>query len=262
MMNLLKIWKENLLNYDVNNMPYTIIIPARYSSKRLPGKPLLSIGDKPMIQHVWNRASESGASRIIIATDDSRIYDTCIKFGAECQMTNSDHTSGSDRIMEVCRACKLLDTEIVVNLQGDEPFMSPLLIDQLVENKRSHPEFGVSTMCEEIIDPNSHADPSIVKVLFDSEGKASSFARILDPLHSSNVLVYRHIGIYAYSVEILKKFISWPIAKEEKKLSLEQLRFMSNGINIHVGVTQHQTGIGVDTVTDLQHANKLLKDDS
>ena len=99
-MNLLKTWKEKSLNYDVNNMSYTIIIPARYSSKRLPGKPLRLIGDIPMIQHVWNRASESGARRIVIATDDSRIYDTCISFGAECQMTSSDHSSGSDRIME------------------------------------------------------------------------------------------------------------------------------------------------------------------
>ena len=260
-MNLLKIWKEKLLNYDVNKMPYTIIIPARYSSKRLPGKPLLSIGGQPMIQHVWNRASESGASRIIIATDDSRIYDTCIKFDAECQMTSSDHTSGSDRIMEVCRACELLDSEVVVNLQGDEPFMSPLLIDQLVENKESHAEFGVATMCEEIIDPDLLTEPSVVKVLFDSEGKALSFARILDPLHSFNMLGYRHIGIYAYSVEILKKFISWPVAEEEKKLSLEQLRFMRNGVNIHVGITQHQTGIGVDTVSDLQHANNFLEDE-
>ena len=260
-MNLLKTWKEKLLNCDVSNMSYTIIIPARYSSKRLPGKPLRLIGDIPMIQHVWNRASESGARRIVIATDDSRIYDTCISFGAECQMTSSDHSSGSDRIMEVCRAYKLLDSEVVVNLQGDEPFMSPLLIDQLVENKESHAEFGVATMCEEIIDPDLLTEPSVVKVLFDSEGKALSFSRISDPIHRAGLLGYKHLGIYAYSVAILKKFISWPIAKEEKKLSLEQLRFMSNGVNIHVGLTQYQTGIGVDTASDLQHANKLLEDE-
>ena len=164
-------------------MSYTIIIPARYSSKRLPGKPLRLIGDIPMIQHVWNRASESRASRIVIATDDSRIYDTCISFGAECQMTSSDHTSGSDRIMEVCRSCELLDSEVVVNLQGDEPFMSPLLIDQLVENKESHAEFGGATMCEEIIDPDLLTEPSVVIVLFDSEGKALSFSRISDPIY-------------------------------------------------------------------------------
>ena len=147
-------------------------------------------------------------SRIVIATDDSRIYDTRISFGAECQMTSSDHTSGSDRIMEVCRSCELLDSEVVVNLQGDEPFMSPLLIDQLVENKESHAEFGVATMCEEIIDPDLLTQPSVVKVLFDSEGKALSFSRISDPMHRAGVLRYKHLGIYAYSVAILKKFIS------------------------------------------------------
>lgn len=241
-------------------MTYKIIIPARFGSSRLPGKPLSLIGDKPMIQHVWNRASESGADRIIVATDDPRIQQVCNDFGAECLLTQKDHQSGSDRIVEVCKKLDFNDNDIIVNLQGDEPFMSPVLIDELVANKKKFPSVGVATMCKIIEDISIFANPSVVKVEFHDNGIAKFFRRVHEPIQSDNgILGYKHLGIYAYSVGTLKQFIEWPVAPLEKKESLEQLRFLHNGIDIHVGVTNHSTGLGIDTEEDLIAAKDFVK---
>ena len=240
-------------------MTYKIIIPARFGSSRLPGKPLTIIGDKPMIQHVWNRASESGANRIIVATDDHRIQKVCNDFGAECLMTQKDHRSGSDRIVEVCKKLDFNNDDIIVNLQGDEPFMSPVLIDELVANKKKFPSVGVATMCKIIEDMSMFSNPSVVKVEFHDNGIAKFFRRVHEPIESHNgALGYKHLGIYAYSVAILKQFIKWPVAPLEKKESLEQLRFLHNSIDIHVGVTKHSTGLGIDTEEDLMAAKDFV----
>lgn len=240
-------------------MTYKIIIPARFGSSRLPGKPLSIIGDKPMIQHVWNRASESGADRIIVATDDRRIQKVCNDFGAECLMTQKDHRSGSDRIVEVCKKLDFNNDDIIVNLQGDEPFMSPVLIDELVANKKKFPSVGVATMCKIIEDMSMFSNPSVVKVEFNDNGIAKFFRRVHEPMPSHNgALGYKHLGIYAYSVAILKQFIKWPVAPLEKKESLEQLRFLHNSIDIHVGVTTHSTGLGIDTEEDLMAAKDFV----
>ncbi len=240
-------------------MTYKIIIPARFGSSRLPGKPLTIIGDKPMIQHVWNRASESGANRIIVATDDHRIQKVCNDFGAECLMTQKDHRSGSDRIVEVCKKLDFNNDDIIVNLQGDEPFMSPVLIDELVANKKKFPSVGVATMCKIIEDISMFSNPSVVKVEFHDNGIAKFFRRVHEPIESHNgALGYKHLGIYAYSVAILKQFIKWPVAPLEKKESLEQLRFLHNSIDIHVGVTKHFTGLGIDTEEDLMAAKDFV----
>lgn len=240
-------------------MTYKIIIPARFGSSRLPGKPLSIIGDKPMIQHVWNRASESGADRIIVATDDHRIQKVCNDFGAECLMTQKDHRSGSDRIVEVCKKLDFNNDDIIVNLQGDEPFMSPVLIDELVANKKKFPSVGVATMCKIIEDMSMFSNPSVVKVEFNDNGIAKFFRRVHEPMPSHNgALGYKHLGIYAYSVAILKQFIKWPVAPLEKKESLEQLRFLHNSIDIHVGVTTHSTGLGIDTEEDLMAAKDFV----
>tara|TARA_B100000524_G_scaffold82688_1_gene38098 strand:+ start:224 stop:964 length:741 start_codon:yes stop_codon:yes gene_type:complete len=240
-------------------MTYKIIIPARFGSSRLPGKPLTIIGDKPMIQHVWNRASESGANRIIVATDDHRIQKVCNDFGAECLMTQKDHRSGSDRIVEVCEKLDFNNDDIIVNLQGDEPFMSPVLIDELVANKKKFPSVGVATMCKIIEDISMFSNPSVVKVEFHDNGIAKFFRRVHEPIESHNgALGYKHLGIYAYSVAILKQFIKWPVAPLEKKESLEQLRFLHNSIDIHVGVTKHSTGLGIDTEEDLMAAKDFV----
>ena len=240
-------------------MTYKIIIPARFGSSRLPGKPLSVIGDKPMIQHVWNRASESRADRIIVATDDCRIQKVCNDFGAECLMTQKDHRSGSDRIVEVCNKLDFNNDDIIVNLQGDEPFMSPILIDELVANKKKFPSVGVATMCKIIEDISMFSNLSVVKVEFHDNGIAKFFRRVHEPMQSHNgALGYKHLGIYAYSVAILKQFIKWPVAPLEKKESLEQLRFLHNGIDIHVGVTKHSTGLGIDTEEDLMAAKDFV----
>ena len=240
-------------------MTYKIIIPARFGSSRLPGKPLSVIGDKPMIQHVWNRASESGADRIIVATDDRRIQKVCNDFGAECLMTQKDHRSGSDRIVEVCKKLDFNIDDIIVNLQGDEPFMSPVLIDELVANKKKFPSVGVATMCKIIEDMSMFSNPSVVKVEFNDNGIAKFFRRVHEPMPSHNgALGYKHLGIYAYSVAILKQFIKWPVAPLENKESLEQLRFLHNSIDIHVGVTKHSTGLGIDTEEDLMAAKDFV----
>ena len=178
-----------------------------------------------MIQHVWNRASESGANRIIVATDDRRIQKVCNDFGAECLMTQKDHRSGSDRIVEVCKKLDFNNDDIIVNLQGDEPFMSPVLIDELVANKKKFPSVGVATMCKIIEDMSTFSNPSVVKVEFHDNGIAKFFRRVHEPMPSHNgALGYKHLGIYAYPVAILKQFIKWPVAPLEKKESLEQLR--------------------------------------
>ena len=206
-------------------MSFSVVIPARYASTRLPGKPLLDIAGKPMLQHTWERALLSEASRVVIATDDARILEAANAFGAEVLMTSASHQSGSDRICEVVDALGVDDSECVINVQADEPLIPPEAIDQVAESLRLNADYGLATLCEPIEDEREYSEPSSVKVVMDKVGRALYFSRA--PIPASVSLpteCYRHIGIYAYRVGVLRKFVTWPVAAIEAVERLEQLR--------------------------------------
>ncbi len=256
-------------------MSFTIIIPARYASSRLPGKPLLSIGDKPMIEHVYQRASLTSALNVIVATDDERIYQAVKKFGGNVVMTREDHPSGTDRLQEVAEAYQLDNDHIVVNVQGDEPFIPSEAIEQVVKNLQLNDDCSISTLCEPIIESATIADINAVKVVRDHDNKALYFSRSLIPfvrqsgdLLETPVLAedflkknsydttqwFKHIGLYAYRVSVLNQYIKWVPAPIEKLESLEQLRALYYGIRIHCAETNVSIPNGIDTEEDLNQA--------
>lgn len=260
-------------------MSFTVVIPARYASTRLPGKPLLDIAGKPMIQHVCERASESRASRVVVATDDSRIQAACEAFGAEVVMTSPNHVSGTDRLEEVVRKLSLDADHRVVNVQGDEPLIPAELIDQVADNLERYPEAAISTLCERLHDIEQVFNPNVVKVVFDAEGMAHYFSRApipwardhwsdmsKDGLASPNagaalkdsIGYFRHIGIYGYRARVLSQFVTWPPAPTEQAESLEQLRALYNGARIHVEVAAGTPPAGVDTEADLQRVRAWM----
>lgn len=241
-------------------MSFSVVIPARYASTRLPGKPLLDIAGKPMLQHTWERALLSGASRVVIATDDARILEAANAFGAEVLMTSASHQSGSDRICEVVDALGVDDSECVINVQADEPLIPPEAIDQVAESLRLNADYGLATLCESIEDEREYSEPSSVKVVMDKVGRALYFSRA--PIPASVSLpteCYRHIGIYAYRVGVLRKFVTWPVAAIEAVERLEQLRALYNGVAIHVSIASTRIPPGVDTPEDLAAVRAFLK---
>jgi 3-deoxy-manno-octulosonate cytidylyltransferase (CMP-KDO synthetase) len=252
-------------------MNFTVVIPARYASTRLPAKPLRDIAGKPMIQHVYERACESLASQIIIATDDTRIESVAKSFGAQVCMTSAEHTSGTDRLQEVVAKLGLADDEIVVNVQGDEPLIPAQVINQVAQNLASMRDASMATLSEPIHSLADFRNPNIVKVVADISGRALYFSRapipwprdhFANPAVDSlpeNFPVQRHIGIYAYRVGLLHKFISWQPAPLEKIESLEQLRVMWNGQVIHIAEAVVAVPGGVDTEEDLQRIKLLLE---
>lgn len=255
-----------------SSVPFHVVIPARYASSRLPAKPLLDIGGKPMIRHVWERAQESGAETVVIATDDPRIVDCAQGFGAEVALTSPDHRSGSDRIAEVVRQRGWTDESIVVNVQGDEPFLPPALIRQVAEAMASHPRAGVATLCAPIQERATLFDPNVVKVVRDREGFAHYFSRAPIPWHRDGFAGglstegplpegswLRHIGLYAYRAGYLQQYVAWPPAPTELAESLEQLRVLWNGGAIHVGIACEPPGHGVDTPEDLERARAEIE---
>lgn len=252
-------------------MSYTVVIPARYASTRLPGKPLADIAGRPMISHVYDRACESQASRVIIATDDHRIESACRTFGAEVVMTSAGHASGTDRLEEVARLMDFGPEERVVNVQGDEPLIPPELIDQVAANLEVHPDAAIATLCERISDAANVFNPNIVKVVFDHRGMAHYFSRAPIPwardawqvtgterLLPEGVDYYRHIGIYGYRVSLLRNFVTWPPAPTEVTESLEQLRALYNGARIHVEEACRVPPSGVDTQQDLERLRQFM----
>lgn len=250
-------------------MSFIVVIPARYASTRLPGKPLLDIAGKPMVQHVYEQAQKSQALRVVIATDDQRIFDVAEGFGAEVVMTSSDHPSGTDRLEEVVRKLGLEDGEHVVNVQGDEPLIPPELINQVALNLASNPTAGISTLCEQIEQVDLVFNPNVVKVVFDDKGFASYFSRAPIPWAREsfggevNTLpvdakYFRHIGIYAYKVSFLKNYVTWLPSMTEKIECLEQLRALSNGVGIHVELASVSPQAGVDTQADLERLRDLM----
>jgi len=228
------------------------IIPARYASTRFPGKALTLINGKPMIQHVWENASKSKfLEKVIVATDDKRIYNAVVDFGGNVEMTLSKHKSGTDRIGEIA---KWLVCDIVVNIQGDEPFINPGNIDMAVKPLTENSKLNVSTLCFKIMDKNEIDNPNIVKVIFDKAGFVLYFSRNPIPYNRDNIKYinyYKHIGLYVYRREYLLKLIKLKQTPSEKAEQLEQLRILENGEKIKVVETKIDS-VSVDTEEDLK----------
>jgi 3-deoxy-manno-octulosonate cytidylyltransferase (CMP-KDO synthetase) len=250
-------------------MKYTIVIPARYASSRLPAKPLKDIAGKSMIERVYLQAQKSQAQRIVVATDDERIASEVKAFGGEVCMTSVDHNSGTDRLQEVAATLGLSEDDIVVNVQGDEPLIPPAVIDQVAENLAKASEASVSTLCEPIISAEDFLNPNIVKVVTDKDGYALYFSRGAIPWPRDEFsasqqalpatdLFHRHIGIYGYRVSLLNDFVTWPMAPIESLECLEQLRVMWQGRRIHVAEAVEAVPGGVDTPEDLDRIRALF----
>lgn len=248
---------------------FTVVIPARFSSSRLPGKPLVDICGKPMIQHVYERACESQADRVIIATDDERILKAAEGFGAEACMTLAGHPSGTDRLQEVARLYEMSDNEVIVNVQGDEPLIPAGVIDQVAKNLMDAEEAGAATLSEPVYDRADLFNPNVVKVVTDKEGFALYFSRAPMPWARDSFaaddhsmpgadIFRRHIGIYAYRVGLLNRFVEWGQSPIEQVECLEQLRLMWNGHRIHVAEALETPPHGVDTQEDLEVVRKLM----
>ena len=239
-------------------MNIVCIIPARYSSTRLPGKPLAKIAGKPMIQHVYERASlAKRPDQVIVATDHSLVYQTVIDFGGQAILTSPDHPTGTDRLAEVAERFPLVD--LIINVQGDEPLIPPEIIDQLAEAFSSNPDLQMATLMTQM-EPAEYNDPSAVKVVTDLEGYALYFSRSLLPYprNSAEVPVYKHIGIYAYRRDFLLTYAKLEPTPLEKTESLEQHRALEHGYRIK-GLKTDFKSIGVDTAEDLEKVNRLLQ---
>jgi len=234
------------------------IIPARYSSTRLPGKPLANIAGKPMVQHVYERAVlATRPKQVIVATDHVLVYDTVLKFGGQAIMTSPEHLTGTDRLAEV--AGKFPDVDLIINVQGDEPLVPPQIIDQLAEAFDGHPELQMATLMTEM-DESEYNTPSAVKVVTDLQGYALYFSRSLIPFprNENSIPVYKHVGIYAYRRDFLLQYAKLSHTPLEKTESLEQLRALEHGYRIKVLKTDFKS-IGVDTMEDLEKVNLLFE---
>ncbi len=237
----------------------TILIPARWASTRFPGKPLALIAGKPLLQHVWEKCTQSKiASRIIIATDDMRIAEAAFDFGAEVALTKSDHPSGTDRAAEV--AASLKRERVLVNVQGDEPFIEPRLIDRLIREFQNDHRLEMATAASPIQESSEFLDPNIVKVVLNRSGNALYFSRAPIPADrdgEGSVLGLRHHGIYAYTKKFLLQFVTWKPTALEKSEKLEQLRALEHGTTIRVLKTKHSSA-GIDTPDQAEAATRVI----
>jgi len=243
-----------------------IVIPARYQSTRLPGKPLADIAGKPMIQHVWERACAAlkPGDEVIIAADDDRIIAAAEVFGAAVVQTLASHESGTDRIAEVCALLGWTDDEIIVNLQGDEPLMPPALVRLAGDALAVHGRAQLATASCPIRAENDVADPNIVKVVADKDGMAQYFSRSPIPYDRDGIDVarfsyQRHLGLYAYRVSTLHRLSELPPCKLELLEGLEQLRALDAGMKIHVSEITDAPPHGVDTLADLEAVRSLMR---
>jgi 3-deoxy-manno-octulosonate cytidylyltransferase (CMP-KDO synthetase) len=240
---------------------FHVIIPARFGASRLPGKPLLLIGDRPLIEWVWRCARASGAASVTIATDDARIIDAAKRFGADCRMTLPTHASGTDRIAEVVRVMRLAEDEVVVNVQGDEPLMPAVVIRDVAAALSARPNVGIATAVAPIGSLAEFLDPSCVKALRACQGEALYFSRAPVPwprdqapggAPASFAGAWRHIGIYAYRVRSLLQLAAWPPTPLESAEKLEQLRALEHGVRIHLVTLAEAPLAGIDTPQDLE----------
>lgn len=238
-------------------MDFDVIIPARYASTRLPGKPLIDVGGKPLIQWVCESAETSSAQNVLVATDDERIKKVVEGFGGKAYLTQSGHNSGSDRIAEIVDSLEMPKDSIVVNVQGDEPRMPGILIDQVARVLADEELAVASTACHRIESSEQYLDPNVVKVVRDTKGRALYFSRAPIPWVRDKNLdrlnAFRHIGIYGFRVGFLKEFNTWPMAELERTERLEQLRILENGVPITVCEAADLPGPGIDTPEDLEN---------
>ena len=258
-------------------MSFTVLIPARLASTRLPNKPLADMGGAPMVVRVAQKAHRSAATRTVVATDSADVLAQCTAFNVEAVLTRADHPSGSDRLAEACELLGLADEDIVVNVQGDEPLMVPSLINAVAGLLHTRPDCAMSTAAHGVDSYADYLNPNIVKVVLDAQHTALYFSRSPipaardaagqawwdDATHDTDADLprpLRHVGIYAYRVGFLKRFPKLSQAPLEKLESLEQLRALWHGHRIAVHITDEAPGPGVDTAEDLARARDLFKD--
>lgn len=251
-------------------VPFRIVIPARFASTRLPGKPLRMLAGKPLLQHVWERGLEAGAEAVVVATDDLRIAQAAQAWGARALMTGDQHRSGTDRLAEVVSLLGWEADTIVVNLQGDEPLLPGALLAGAAAQLVEHPQAGIATLATPICGVQELVDPNVVKVVLRADGTASYFSRAPIPwcrdafaagmpsTLPSGVRFLRHIGLYAYRARALLELAQAPPAECEQAESLEQLRALALGVGIHVAVVAAAPGRGVDTEDDLRWVEEHL----
>ncbi|SPX54326.1 3-deoxy-manno-octulosonate cytidylyltransferase [Klebsiella pneumoniae] len=249
-------------------MSFVVIIPARFASTRLPGKPLQDINGKPMIVHVLERARESGADRIIVATDHEDVARAVEAAGGEVCMTRADHQSGTERLAEVVEKCAFSDDTIIVNIQGDEPMIPPAIVRQVAENLAASSS-GMATLAVPIHDAEEAFNPNAVKVVMDAKGYALYFSRATIPWESRSLCpnprgpsvtpCCGHIGIYGYRAGFIRRYVSWAPSPLEQIEMLEQLRVLWYGEKIHVAVAAEVPGTGVDTPEDLERVRAELR---
>ncbi|HEX4241339.1 MAG TPA: 3-deoxy-manno-octulosonate cytidylyltransferase [Steroidobacteraceae bacterium] len=246
---------------------FHVVIPARYAATRLPGKPLIDIGGRTLIEWVWRRAKDSSAKSVIIATDDARIAEAARGFGADCLMTSAAHASGTDRIAEVARKKGFARADVVVNLQGDEPLMPARIIDIMAEALDEHPGTDISTAVTPVRSLPEFLDPNCVKALRAQDGAALYFSRAPVPWPRDRVEegrpveftgAWRHIGIYGYRAASLARFALLPATPLEQTEKLEQLRALENGMRIHLEPLAEAPPPGVDTPEDLERVRAVL----
>lgn len=241
-------------------MSFVVIIPVRYASTRFPGKPLVDINGKPMVVHVLERARESGAARIIVATDHDEVAKAVEAAGGEVCMTRADHQSGTERLAEVVEKCGFSDDTVIVNVQGDEPMIPPTIIRQVAENLAAR-AVGMATLAAPIHSAEEAFNPNAVKVVLDAEGYALYFSRATIPWDRDRFAVsretigntlLRHLGIYGYRAGFIRRYVNWEASPLENIEMLEQLRVLWYGEKIHVAVAAEIPGTGVDTPEDLE----------
>jgi len=245
---------------------FDVLVPARLASSRLPGKPLADIGGLPMVVRVARRAARSAARRVVVAADHADIVAACAAHGVEALLTRTSHASGSDRLAEACALLGLDGSDVVVNVQGDEPFIDPALIDACTQLLEARPDCVMSTAAHAIADAAEFADPNVVKVVLDSAGRALYFSRASIPYRrdaASNAHdeALRHVGLYAYRAGFFRGFARLAPAPLERAEALEQLRALWYGERIAVHVSATAPGIGIDTPEDLARARALVAGD-
>lgn len=240
---------------------FAVLIPARYGSTRFPGKPLADLAGKPMVVRVCERAQQSGARPVCVATDDERIAQTVRQHGFEARMTRADHPSGTDRIAEAAAQLGLADETVVVNVQGDEPLIAPQLIARVAQALENDREASVSTACHPIHDAASFSNPNVVKVVLDAKGHALYFSRagIPFPRAGGTPACYRHVGIYGYRMAFLRRYAGLAPSPLEAIEQLEQLRVLWHGYRIAAVVEAGEVPPGVDTPRDLEAVLKVLR---
>ncbi|OOR99382.1 3-deoxy-manno-octulosonate cytidylyltransferase [Canicola haemoglobinophilus] len=253
-------------------MKFTVIIPARYASSRLLGKPLADIAGKPMIQHVWEKAQQSGASRVVVATDNEDVAQAVHSFGGEVCMTSSQHNSGTERLAEVVEKLAIPDDEIIVNIQGDEPLIPPVIVSQVAQNLANN-GVNMATLAVKLADAEELFNPNVVKAVTDKNGNVLYFSRAAIPWNRDQFAnlsaqqqkqlllqdhYLRHIGIYAYRAGFIKQYVQWQPTTLEQIESLEQLRVLWYGEKIHVDLAKEVPAVGVDTAEDLEKVRSIL----